>query len=114
MLKELDQFYLNLNEPQRSCFEALRDIILSLDSEITPEWKYKLPFFYYRGKMFCYLWKDKKTKEPYIGIAKGNELDHPILEQGDRKRMKILRVDPNEDIPKSLIEEVLNSALSLY
>jgi hypothetical protein len=114
MLRELDKFYLNLGEPQRSCFESLRDIILSLDDDITPEWKYRLPFFYYRGKMFCYLWQDKKTNEPYIGVVKGSELDHPMLEQGDRKRMKILRVDPEADIPKEVIEAVLNSSMRLY
>ena len=114
MIRELDQFYLNLEEPQRSCFEALRDIIISIDDDITPEWKYRLPFFYFRGKMFCYLWKDKKTGEPYIGITKGKELDHPMLEQGDRKRMKILRIDPNEDIPISLIQKVLKSSIALY
>ncbi|MFZ6051220.1 DUF1801 domain-containing protein [Halocola ammonii] len=114
MIRELDQFYLNLEEPQRSCFEALRDIILSVDPDITPEWKYRLPFFYYRGKMFCYLWKDKKSGEPYIGIVNGNQLNHPLLEQGDRKRMKILRVDPEADIPKDVIIEILNNSIRLH
>ena len=52
-----------------------------------------------------YFWKDKKTIEPYIGFADGVLLDFPELEKGDRKRIKILRIDPNEDIPIELRSE---------
>ena len=45
--------------------------------------------------MLCYFWKDKKTQEPYIGICRGNEIDHPLLEAGNIKKMKIFRVNPN-------------------
>lgn len=114
MLSELNQFYLNLPEPQKSCFMALRDYILSLSGDITPEWKYKLPFFYYKGKMFCYLWMDKKTKEPYIGIAKAQFLDFDYLVQGDRKKMKILPVPVDSDLPVDQINEALNAAMSFY
>lgn len=113
-MKPLDQFYHNLDEPQQSCFMVLRDIILSLDDQITPEWKYKLPFFYFKGKMFCYLWKDKKTGFPYIGITKGEFLNHPSLVQGDRKKMKVLPINPNIDIPHALVVDILNEALRLY
>ncbi len=114
MLSELDNFYLNLEEPQKGCFLALRDFILTLSQDITPEWKYKLPFFYFKGKMFCYLWMDKKTKEPYIGIAKANLLNFLYLEQGDRKRMKILRIPPNQDLPVREIKECLTEAMKFY
>ena len=85
-----------------------------MDDNITPEWKYKLPFFYYKGKMFCYLWKDKKTGEPYIGIVEGQRIESKYLEQGDRKRMKILRVNPNKDINVEVITSILNQALIFY
>lgn len=114
MLRELDNFYLKQEEPTRSCFLALREIILSLDKEITPEWKYKLPFFYYKKKMFCYLWKDKVTEEPYIGIVRAKEIDHPKLEQGTRKKMKIYRIDPNEDIDVGELYRILREVMKLY
>ncbi len=114
MLKPTEQFYLNLEEPNQSCFMAMREIILSLDDQVTEEWKYRMPFFYYKGKMFCYVWTDKKTKEPYLGVVRGNLLDHPALEAGDRTRIKILRINPNEDIPIELIAEILEQAMSLY
>ena len=48
--------------------------------------------------MFCYLWTDKKTNDPYLLFVEGQYLDHPKLETGTRKRMKIFRVNPKEDI----------------
>lgn len=114
MLGAIDRFYLEKEEPVKSCLLALREIVLNLDENITTSWKYKLPFFCYKGKMFCYFWIDKKTKEPYIGIVEGNRIEDPALEQGDRKRMKILRVDPNEDFSIETIELILNQALDFY
>lgn len=114
MISELDLFYDKQEEPNKGCFLALRSIILNLDSNITEAYKYKLPFFLYKNKMFCYLWKDKQTNVPYIGIVKGNEINHPLLEQGNRKKMKILSVNPNKDIPIEALEDILKSAIKLY
>lgn len=64
--------------------------------------------------MFCYLWTDKKTTEPYILMVEGKYLDHSKLETGTRSRMKIFRVDPNKDMPVRTIKQVLKQALDLY
>jgi len=113
MLQDIDNFYLEKKEPIKSCLLALRDIILSLDENITTSWKYKLPFFCYKKKMFCYLWIDKKTKFPYIGIVEGQMIEHFALEQGNRKQIKALHINPNKDFP-AYIEEILNETLDLY
>ena len=113
-LKELDNFYWNNEEPSRGCYLALKEIILGLDKGMTPEWKYKLPFFYLNGKMFCYLWKDKKTKMPYIGIMGGNKLEHPKLIQDGRKWVKILYVDPEKDLDIDLIMEIMAMTLEMH
>lgn len=114
MLTEHDNYYLKQEEPYKSCLLALKDIILGLDENITPEWKYGLPFFYYKKKMFCYFWKDKKTQEPYIGVCRGNEINHPLLEAGNRTRIKIFRVNPNEDIDVKNVLEILSLAMGQY
>ncbi len=112
-LKDLDNFYLTQPEPNRSCFLALRDIIRTIHPGISEEWKYKLPFFYLHNRMFCYLWQDKKTSNPYIGFTDGHLMDHPALKQGDRKRMKVLSINPLQDIPLEELNEVLYQALNL-
>jgi hypothetical protein len=72
MIRETDAFYLNQEEPNKSCLLALRTIILDQDKQITETRKYGMPCFCYKGKMFCYLWTDKKTDEPYILMVEGN------------------------------------------
>lgn len=107
-------FYLSKDESIKACLLALRDIILQQDDLVTETQKWGMPCFCYKKKMFCYLWTDKKTGEPYLLMVEGKFLDHPQLEEGDRTRMKIFRVDPNEDLPLATIRQLLTSALDLY
>jgi len=109
-----DNFYLNQAEPNKSCLLALRKIILEQDDAVTETRKYGMPCFCYKKKMFCYLWTDKKTHEPYILFVEGKLLAHPELEAGDRSRMKIFRINPNKDLPLGTILLLLNKALDLY
>ena len=113
-MKELDNFYLKQDEPVKGCLLALKQIILSQDKEVSNTWKYGMPFFCYKGKMFCYLWYHKKHKQPYIGIVEGSHFDEPFLIQEKRSRMKIMLLDPNEDLPLQTIDNILKKALNLY
>ena len=114
MIREVDNYYLNKEEPGKSCLLALRSIILEHGTNITETQKWGMPCFCYKKKMFCYLWTDKKTNEPYILVVEGNHLVHPKLEAGKRSRMKIFRVDPNKDLPVKSIENILQKSLDLY
>ena len=114
MLEQLDYYYLNKEEPNKSCLLALRSIILSQDTNITETRKWGMPCFCFKKKMFCYLWTDKKTEEPYMLMVEGAYLNHPKLEAGDRSRMKILRINPNKNLPLKTIKSILQKALDLY
>lgn len=114
MLKDIDDFYLQLDEPTRSCLLALRQYIIKYDKNITEAWKYGMPFFCYKGKMFCYIWLDKESRLPYLGIVQGKNIDHPLLMQGNRSRMKILQIDPGRDLPIKTIYTILNEAKHFY
>lgn len=113
-MHQLNNFYLNQPEPNRSCLLALRNIILDQDREVNETMKYGMPCFCYRKIPFCYLWTDKKTTNPYILLVEGKHIDHPALETGQRSRMKILKIDPNLDLPISNIGMILRQALDLY
>ena len=113
-MKALDEFYFNLQEPNKSCLLALQKIILSQDVNITVEWKYKLPFFCFKGKMFCYLWIQKKTNQPYIGIVEGKYFEEPEFIQENRSRIKIFLLNPNEDLPIEKIAGIIQKAINLY
>ena len=114
MIREVDNYYLNNEEPIKSCLLALRCIILEQDTSITETQKWGMPCFCYKKKIFCYLWTDKKTDEPYILMVEGKHLVHPELETGKRSRMKIFRVNPNKDLPLKTIEYLLQRSLDLY
>lgn len=47
-------------------------------------------------------------------MVEGARLDFPELDQGNRTRMKVLNIDPEEDLPIKLIVNILQSALDLY
>jgi hypothetical protein len=114
MVLEFENYYLSKDEPTKSCLLALRDIIRLQDSNVGETWKYGMPCFSYRKKIFCYLWTDKKTDEPYILMVEGKHLNNHGLEQGKRSRMKIFRINPNIDIPLLEVEQLINDALDLY
>ena len=114
MLRDIDHFYLQKEEPVKSCLIALREIILRQDPEITEAWKYGMPFFCYKGKMFCYLWVHKTRKLPYVGFVEGKYLNHPKLLTEKRARMKIFPCNPERDLPVKTIEMILKQLLSLY
>lgn len=110
---KLENFYLDHKEPNKSCLLALRSIILEFNADLSETIKYGMPCFCYKKKMFCYLWVDKKSKEPYILMVDGKFLKHPNLEKGDRERMSIFRVNPHSDIPIDSINILLDEAIKL-
>ena len=110
----LDNFYFTKEEPIKSCFLAIKEIILSQDKHIKNEWKYGGSFFCYKGKMFCYLWIHKKFKQPYIGFVEGKKLDDPTLLSESRSRIKIMLLNPDEDLPIETINYLLQKAIGFY
>ena len=113
-MKASDHFYLQQEEPLKGMLLALREIILEQDKDITNELKYGMPFFCYKGKMFCYVWFHKKYKQPYIGIVEGKRFNDPFLIQEKRSRMKVMLLDPDKDLPLHLIETLIRKAINFY
>lgn len=107
-------FYVNQLEPIKSCFLAMRHILMNFDTAISETVKYGMPCFCYKETAFCYLWTDKKTGEPYFLFVEGKQLNHPALESENRARMKVYKVNPNEDLPINTITALLTEALDLY
>ena len=114
MINDLDNFYLQQDEPVKSCLLALREIILAQDENITAARKYGMPFFCYKGKMFCYLWVHKTLHQPYLGIVEGKHIHHPKLLQEKRSRMKTMLFDAQKDLPIKTIRAILKEAIGLY
>ncbi len=114
MLSPLENYFSKFDLETLSCLEFLRKYILKLDSTIMEEWKYGMPFYYIKNKIFCYLWVHKKMKQPYIGIVEGQKIIHEELIQENRKRIKILLIDQTKDIPLEKIDLIMHKVLRFY
>lgn len=106
-------FYLNQEEPNKSCLLAMQSIVLAYHPEINETVKYGMPCFTYQGKALLYLWTDKKTQFPYYLFVEGNQMSHPKLESGDRKRMKTYSVNPNKDLDLEEIQGLIQAAMNI-
>jgi hypothetical protein len=118
MLRPIDQYFAQQDEPVKSCLLFLRSYVLQYNPAVTETWKYKMPVYCYKGKMLFYFWIHKKFKSngislPYIGIIDGNLINDPDLIQESRARMKILLINPFEDIPVNRIKRLLEEMLRL-
>ncbi len=67
MLREIDQYFLKHEEPIKSCLQFMRQHILEQDTNLTEAWKYRMPFYCYKGKMCCYLWVHKRIISLILG-----------------------------------------------
>jgi len=113
-MRPIDDYFLQKDEPIKSYLQFLRSHILQLDNNITEAWKYGMPFYCYKDKMFCYLWVHKKLHQPYIGIVEGKRIHHPDLIIEKRARMKILLLDAEQDVPVEKINSLFKMVLDLY
>lgn len=114
MLRPIDSYFLNKDEPIKSSLQFLRQLLMQSDPDVTEAWKYGMPFYCINGRMMCYLWVHKKFGQPYIGIVEGASIHHPDLLQEKRARMKILLIDPSKNIPVKKIRSILKEVIALY
>lgn len=113
MISPINNYFLQQSEPNKTCLLFLRKFILEQNEFMTEKWNYGMPLYCFKGKRICYLWIDKKRNQPYVLFVDGNKMDHPDLIQDGRKRMKILYINPVENIKANVIKNILEIALRL-
>ncbi|WNM18542.1 DUF1801 domain-containing protein [Flavobacterium capsici] len=108
-----------LNQPDK-----FKDILLHIISVIennlpnsTLEYKWNVPYFYYKKKPFCYLNASHKHGFVDVGFAKGfqlkNNLEYLIADNG-RNTVKSLRYKSLEEIDSDILISVVKEAKLLY
>ena len=112
-MRAIDQYFNEQKESNRAVLLALRSFILGFDPHITEAWKYKMPFYCYKGRMCCYLWVHKAYKQPYLGIVDGKLINDAGLQTEHRKRMKILLLDPAIDLPIAHLSKLMETIIAL-
>jgi hypothetical protein len=103
--------------------EQYKSILLHLISVFERElphlellFKWGIPYFYYKKRMFCYLAPNHKKGFVDAGFARGFQLKKNLESLVDEKRntVKSLRYYSLEDIDNTILEDVIREAASLY
>lgn len=106
MDQSLDSFFLKIPEPQQSALLFLRQFLIG-DIMLQEDWKFNTPFYYYKGKWFCYIsYSAKRKHEIYIGFVKGYLIDYPNLVSEGRKQIKVYRINPENDIDVKALKKI--------
>jgi hypothetical protein len=103
--------------------EKFRSILLHLISvfereipELVLLFKWGIPYFYYKKKMFCYLAPNQKKGFVDAGFARGFQLvgNQDYLVGEKRNTVKSLRYFNLEDIDNAILVDVIKEAAALY
>lgn len=116
-MKPTDVYILNQPEPFRSILLHVVAVVENNLSEVTLEYKWTVPYFYYKKKPFCYLNASHKHQFVDVGFAKGfhlkNNLENLIADNG-RNTVKSLRYKSLEEIDNTVLISVIKEASKMY
>jgi hypothetical protein len=85
--------------------------------EATLEYKWSIPYFYYKKKPFCYLNASHKNQLVDVGFAKGFALkkqQQKLIADNGRNTIKSLRYYTLEGIDNTVLIQVIKEAKTLY
>lgn len=114
MEQSLDHFLIKIPEPQQSCLLFLRQYFIE-EMSLEENWKFNTPFYYYKGKWFCYLsYSAKRKHEIYIGFVRGYLINLPNLVSEGRKQIKVFRINPEKDIDVKVLKKIIITLKKTY
>lgn len=85
--------------------------------DVTLEYKWTVPYFYYKKKPLCYLNANHKLSFVDIGFAKGFQLkmnQKYLIADNGRNTVKSLRYFDLEEIDNAILISVIEEAKLLY
>jgi hypothetical protein len=116
-LKPTELYILNQPEKYRDILLHIIAVVEHTLPEANLEFKWGIPYFYYKKKPFCYLNASHKHQFVDVGFAKGfqlkSNLDHLIADNG-RNTIKSLRYHSLEKIDNAILISVIEESKILY
>lgn len=111
-MKPVDLYILNQNENFRSILFHLIAVVEQNVPEVSLEYKWRIPFFYYKKKPFCFLNASPKGGYVDIAFSKGYQLqqNQDVLIGEKRNTYKSLRYATLEEIDNSVLVSVIEEA----
>jgi len=115
-MKPVEEYILNQPEPYRSIIFNLQILIENQIPDLELLYKWKIPFYYYKGKPFCFINVSHKRKYVDLGIVKGFEIKihNENLISENRSSMKSLRYYSLEEIDNKILIEIIQEISELY
>ena len=115
-MKPSDDYIFRQKEPFQSVLLHLMSVIERNLEHFEMQFKWGMPYVYYKKKMFCYLYVNTKRGFVDLGFARGFKLvqnqDNLVIE--NRNTIRSLRYFSLEQVDNQILESVLNEAKSLY
>lgn len=116
-MKPADLYLLNQPDKYRDILLHIVSVIENTIPEVTLEYKWTVPYFYYKKKPLCYLNASHKHHFVDIGFAKGFQLkqnqQHLVADNG-RNTVKSLRYYSLDEVDNEVLISVLKEVISLY
>ena len=111
-----ENYILNQPEPYRNMLLHLQIIIENTIPEVELLYKYKIPFYYYKKRPFCFLNASHKNNFVDICFVRGNQISihQDLLVIENRKKMASLRYKSLEQIDDEVLIEVTKNVIPLY
>ena len=113
-MNPVEQYILNQREPLQSIMLYIRQIIMEIPN-MEEKYKYKIPFYYYKGKPICYLNILKETNYVDLSFWDGFKLSdkYNLLKGNNRKMVKSLEFKSLKEININILKETLLEAVSI-
>lgn len=116
-MKPAELYILNQPEKYRDILLHIISVVQNTLPEATLEYKWGIPYFYYKKKPFCYLNACHKNQFVDVGFAKGFQLKKHhqyLIADNGRNTIKSLRYYALERIDNNVLVEVIEEAMILY
>ena len=111
-----EDYIINQPEPYRSILLDLQILVESTLPEIELLYKYRIPFYYYKKRPFCFLNASHKRNYVDLCFVRANQItiqkEHLVTEK--RKVMGSLRYQSIDEIDEIVLIELLNEVKQLY
>lgn len=117
MMNPAQLYILNQPEKYRAILLHIVSVIDFTLPDVTLEFKWKIPYFYYKKKPLCYLNASHKRDFIDVGFAKGFQLKNNLeflIADNDRNTIKSIRYKSLEEIDNSILISILEEAITLY
>ncbi|WP_374550804.1 DUF1801 domain-containing protein [Flavobacterium sp.] len=116
-MKPADLYILNQPDKYRDILLHIVSVIENTIPEVTLEYKWTVPYFYYKKKPLCYLNASHKHHFVDIGFAKGFQLkqnQQHLIADNVRNTVKSLRYYSLDEVDNEVLISVLKEAIILY